>query len=114
MSEKPEPTAHVIFAGVREAEHELGFTEWHIECRWSDGCKCASIVVDGEREELADEIAAWLNRRSRDRVLRRVGFDLSQTDDYDRAVLDRIGFDLAKLSAHERLEIMSAERRGVA
>lgn len=54
-----EPT--IIDATVREGIDDLGDSEWHIECRFSDGQKFAPIIVDGEFPELADRIRDFIN-----------------------------------------------------
>ena len=38
-----------------------GDSEWHLECRFSDGQKYAAIKIDGACPELATRVAALLN-----------------------------------------------------
>lgn len=38
-----------------------GDSEWHLECRFSDGQKYAAIKIDGDCPELATRVAALLN-----------------------------------------------------
>lgn len=56
-----EPT--VLAATVRTAE-EAGITEYHLECRMSDGQKGPFVVVDGEFPQLAHNVAASINEQS--------------------------------------------------
>ena len=53
----------VIKAGVRETTDDIGDLAWDIECRFDDGQKFAAIQVDGDFEQLADDIAKFLNER---------------------------------------------------
>ena len=36
---------------------------WHLECRFDDGQKFAAVQVDKDHEQLADDIARYLNDR---------------------------------------------------
>lgn len=57
MPKPSEPT--ILHAGVRD-----GGEEWHIECRMSDGQKYAVILVDKPFEQLAHQIADFLNEKA--------------------------------------------------
>ena len=53
----------LLFCGVRD-----GVDTWQLECRFDDGQKFAAVEVDIEHEELATQIAAYLNRSAAERV----------------------------------------------
>lgn len=53
----------LLFCGVRD-----GVDTWQLECRFDDGQKFAAVEVDIEHEELAAQIAAYLNRSAAERV----------------------------------------------
>lgn len=53
----------LLFCGVRD-----GVDTWQLECRFDDGQKFAAVEVDIDHEELATQIAAYLNRSVAERV----------------------------------------------
>ena len=53
----------LLFCGVRDGEDT-----WQLECRFDDGQKFAAVEVDIEHEELATQIAAYLNRSAAERL----------------------------------------------
>lgn len=55
----------IDYCTVRCATDEKGIDSFHIECRFKDGQKFAPIEVDGEFPDLADDIAKFLNERTK-------------------------------------------------
>ena len=62
----------ILSATVRSAIDENDDEEWHIECQFADGLKYAPVVVDGDHEKLADDIAEWLTKGDHNVHLRKV------------------------------------------
>mgnify|MGYP003491996308 CR=1 FL=1 len=60
MSEEPE----LIFCGVRGGDFGMVDDDWQLECRFVDGQKYAAVHVALDFEQLALDIAAWLNERA--------------------------------------------------
>lgn len=63
MSEEPE----IIFCGVRGGDFGNADDDWQLECRFVDGQKYAAVHVALDFEQLALDIAAWLNERAQQR-----------------------------------------------
>ncbi len=53
--------ATVNYCTLRDAIDSNDLEEIHIECRMSDGCKGAIVIVDADYPELAKKIADFLN-----------------------------------------------------